>query len=228
MARSTLCSCAAAAAMLAAVAGSQAGFLGSGLAFTEIMVGGGYIDVESMDPFGSELADFIDLADPTPGSHLEMSGADPSFGSLNTGVSFGSFNSDVALFTFWNSIDATPFRNLQEVDAAFAGGRISFTTGMPVLVTLIASVQASEAGQGFFGNYFDDGIEDFFFGPDDNPAFVQFELGPGEHTLGFGSLVPPIGGFASFEGIIAISVIPSPGAVALLGAASVVARRRRR
>ena len=216
------------AATLAVATSAQAGFDGSGLSFTELVVGGGYIDVQSLDPFGSDYADFIDLSDPSPGSFLEISAADPAFGSFHSGVSFGSSNNGVALFNFWSEVNALPFGGVPDVDAAFAGGRISFTTEVPVIVFLIGSVQASETGRGFFGNYFDDGIEDWFFEASDNPAYLEIELGPGTYSFAFGSVTPPVGGSASFEGTIAIEVVPAPGVMALLGAASLLARRRRR
>lgn len=215
-------------ASMAVAGSSQAGLDGSGLSFTDIAVGGGYVDLDSMDPFGSDYADFIDLNDPSPGSFLEVSATDPGFGAMNSGISFGSFSNGLALFSFWSEIEALPFGSIPDVDAAFAGGGISFTTEVPVIVFLIGSVQASASGRGFFGNYFDDGVEDWLFDANDNPAYLEIELGPGSYTFGFGSVTPPIGGYASFEGTIAIEVVPSPGVMALLGLAGLAARRRRR
>lgn len=206
---------------------AQAGLDGSGISFTDMMVGGGYLDVQN--PFGPDYSDFIDLSDPSPGSFLEISGADPGFGSLNAGMTFGSFNNGVALFSFWSNLNALPFGStVPEADLAFAGSRISFTTELPVLVTVIGSVQASGSGVGFFELYADGDVDGEFFTPGDNPVLIQFELGPGTYDLAMGGAALPAGGFGSFDGTLAISVIPSPGALALLGAAGLLARRRRR
>jgi hypothetical protein len=225
MFRSTIVAAAVAVA-LATASVTQAGFDGSsGLSFTQMMVGGGYVDFEN--PEGG-YADFLSQEDPLPGSHLDASASHPAFGSLAAGISFGSFNNGVALFSFWSDLDAVPFGDLPYADIAFAGSRISFTTTVPVLVTLIGSVQATETGVGFFELYADDDIDGEFFTPGDNPVVFQLELGPGSYDLAMGAAALALGGFGSFEGTLAISVIPSPGAFALLGAAGLLARRRRR
>jgi hypothetical protein len=221
----TTSACAAIAAALVTAGATQAGLDGSGISFTQMMVGGGYVDFEN--PEGG-YADFLVQADPLPGSHLDASASHPDFGSLAAGISFGSFNNGVALFSFWSDLDAVPFGDLPYADIAFAGSRISFTTTVPVLVTLIGSVQATETGVGFFELYADDDIDGEFFTPGDNPVVFQLELGPGSYDLAMGAAVLALGGFGSFEGTLAISVIPAPGAVALLGAAGLLARRRRR
>jgi hypothetical protein len=221
----TTSACAAIAAALVTAGATQAGLDGSGISFTQMMVGGGYVDFEN--PEGG-YADFLVQADPLPGSHLDASASHPDFGSLAAGISFGSFNNGVALFSFWSDLDAVPFGDLPYADIAFAGSRISFTTTVPVLVTLIGSVQATETGVGFFELYADDDIDGEFFTPGDNPVVFQLELGPGSYDLAMGAAVLALGGFGSFEGTLAISVIPAPGAAALLGAAGLLARRRRR
>lgn len=222
----TWLSCAATAAALAFVGGAQAGFDGSGLTFTEIVVGGGYVDFEN--PFNPDYADFIDLSDPSPGSFLEIAGADPNFGSLNAGISFGSFNDGVALFSFWSNLAALPFGDVPNADLAFAGQRVSFTTVVPVMVTLIGSVQASGTGVGFLEIYNDGDVDGEFFTPGDNPVLVQFMLEAGTYDLAMGGATTVAGGFASFDGTLAIVAIPSPGVMALLGVAGLVSRRRRR
>lgn len=218
--------CAATAAALAIVGGAQGGIDGSGLTFTEMMVGGGYVDFEN--PANLDNADFIDLANPSPGSFLEISGADPNFGSLNAGMAFGSFNNGAALFSFWSNLSALPFGGVPDVDLAFAGSRISFTTVVPVMVTFIGSVQATGTGFGFIEVYADGDVDGEFFTPGDNPVFVQFMLEAGTYDLAMGGATLAGGGFGSFDGTLAIVAIPSPGAVVLLGAAGLVARRRRR
>ena len=222
----TWLSCAATAAALAVAGGAQAGIDGSGLTFTEIMVGGGYVDVEN--PFNPDYADFLDLSDPSPGSFLEIAGADPGYGSLNAGISFGSFNNGVALFSFWSNLTALPFGDVPGADLAFAGQRVSFTTVVPVMVTLIGSVQATGTGVGFLEIYADGDIDGEFFTPGDNPVVVQFMLEAGTYDLAMGGATTVAGGFASFDGTLAIVAIPSPGVMALLGVAGLVARRRRR
>lgn len=222
----TWLSCAATAAALAVAGGAQAGFDGSGLTFTEIVVGGGYVDFEN--PFNPDNADFLDLSDPSPGSFLEIAGADPSYGSLNAGISFGSFNDGVALFSFWSNLTALPFGDVPDADLAFAGQRVSFTTVVPVMVTLIGSVQASGTGVGFLEIYNDGDVDGEFFTPGDNPVLVQFMLEAGTYDLAMGGATTVAGGFASFDGTLAIVAIPSPGVMALLGVAGLVARRRRR
>ena len=222
----TWLSCAATAAALAVAGGAQAGFDGSGLTFTEIVVGGGYVDFEN--PFNPDYADFIDLSDPSPGSFLEIAGADPNFGSLNAGISFGSFNDGVALFSFWSNLAALPFGDVPNADLAFAGQRVSFTTVVPVMVTLIGSVQASGTGVGFLDIYNDGDVDGEFFTPGDNPVLVQFMLEAGTYDLAMGGATTVAGGFASFDGTLAIVAIPSPGVMALLGVAGLVSRRRRR
>ena len=223
----TTSACAAIAAALVTAGATQAGLDGSGISFTEMMVGGGYLDVQ--DPFGPDYSDFIDLGDPSPGSFLEISGADPGYGSLNAGMSFGSFNNGVALFSFWSNLNALPFgSSAPEADLAFAGSRISFTIEVPVLVTVIGSVQVSGSGFGRFEVYDDGDPDGESFTESDNPVLIQFELGPGSYDLAMAASTLPSGGFASFDGTLAISVIPSPGAAALLGAAGLLARRRRR
>ena len=222
----TWLSCAASAAALAIVGGAQGGIDGSGLTFTEIMVGGGYIDFQ--DPFNPDYAYLVDLSDPSPGSFLELSGADPNYGSLNAGISFGSFNDGVALFSFWSNLTALPFGDVPDADLAFAGSRVSFTTVVPVFVTLLGSVQASGSGVGFFELYADDDVDGEFFTPGDNPVLLQFTLEAGTYALAMGGATAVAGGFASFDGTLAIVAIPSPGVMALLGVAGLVARRRRR
>ena len=222
----TWLSCAASAAALAIVGGAQGGIDGSGLTFTEIMVGGGYIDFQ--DPFNPDFQDFVSQPTPLPGSFLELSGAHPNFGSLNTGISFGSFNNGVALFSFWSNLNAVPFGEVPGADLAFAGSRVSFTTVVPVFVTLLGSVQASGSGVGFFELYADDDVDGEFFTPGDNPVLLQFTLEAGTYALAMGGATAVAGGFASFDGTLAIVAIPSPGVMALLGVAGLVARRRRR
>lgn len=222
----TWLSCAASAAALAIVGGAQGGIDGSGLTFTEIMVGGGYIDFQ--DPFNPDFQDFVSQPTPLPGSFLELSGAHPNFGSLNTGISFGSFNNGVALFSFWSNLNAVPFGEVPGADLAFAGSRVSFTTVVPVFVTLLGSVQASGSGVGFFELYADDDVDGEFFTPGDNPVLLQFTLEAGTYALAMGGATAVAGGFASFDGTLVIEAIPSPGVMALLGVAGLVARRRRR
>lgn len=222
----TWLSCAASAAALAIVGGAQGGIDGSGLTFTEIMVGGGYIDFQ--DPFNPDFQDFVSQPTPLPGSFLELSGAHPNFGSLNTGISFGSFNNGVALFSFWSNLNAVPFGEVPGADLAFAGSRVSFTTVVPVFVTLLGSVQASGSGVGFFELYADGDVDGEFFTPGDNPVLLQFTLEAGTYALAMGGATAVAGGFASFDGTLVIEAIPSPGVMALLGVAGLVARRRRR
>lgn len=222
----TWLSCAASAAALAIVGGAQGGIDGSGLTFTEIMVGGGYIDIQ--DPFNPDFQDFVSQPTPLPGSFLELSGAHPNFGSLDTGISFGSFNNGVALFSFWSNLNAVPFGEVPGADLAFAGSRVSFTTVVPVFVTLLGSVQASGSGVGFFELYDDDDVDGEFFTPGDNPVLLQFTLEAGTYALAMGGATAVAGGFASFDGTLVIQAIPSPGVMALLGVAGLVARRRRR
>ena len=220
---------AAAAALLGAAGSATAGFTGFDVTIDEMESVNGYVDFDS--PFGEEYAELIEIGDPPAGSFIEFSSGIPDVGEFASNIIFGSNNAGTAMFTFTAMLDVASFAdNPFGLDLALSGHRVTFTSEVDVIVTLLASVDpgTSDNAYGFLEVYGDDVPTGTFYSPGDNPIAEQFVLEAGTSSVAFGAAVGPDGGFGGFYGTIAFTAVPAPGAVALLGLAGIVARRRRR
>jgi len=224
------CAASAAAATLLGVAGSAtAGFAGFDVTIEEMESVNGFVDFDN--PFDEEYAELIEIGDPPAGSYIEFASGIPDVGEFASDIIFGSNNAGTAMFTFTAMLDVASFAdNPFGLDLALSGHRVTFTSEVDVIVTLLASVDpgTSDNAYGFLEVYDDDVPTGTFYSPGDNPVVEEFVLEAGTYSVAFGAAVGPDGGFGGFNGTIAFTAVPAPGVVALLGLAGLVARRRRR
>ncbi|MHC4833260.1 MAG: hypothetical protein ACYTFH_05090 [Planctomycetota bacterium] len=220
----------AAAATLLGVAGSAiGGFADFDVTIDEMESVNGFVDFDN--PFDEEYAELIEIGDPPAGSYIEFASGIPDVGEFASNIVFGSNNAGTAMFTFTAMLDVASFAdNPFGLDLAVSGHRVTFTSEVDVIVTLLASVDpgTSDNAYGFLEVYGDGVPEGTFFSPGDNPIAEEFVLQAGTSSVAFGAAVGPDGGFGGFNGTIAFTAVPAPGAVALLGIAGLLARRRRR
>jgi hypothetical protein len=205
------------------VAPAFAGIVGGTNTIDLMQTGSGYIDLEN--PGQDSFEDLTSIADPPVGSFLFLGGVIPGVESFFGELEFSSLSESTARFDFLNEIEVVPFA-LPDYEWAFSGNRLLFTTVVPVEVTLFGSLMTSGAGLGFLEIYGDDA--DPFVNPIGGEWGVSFTLGAGTHAIAWGAMSGPSGGAAEFAGSMTLTLIPAPGAVALLAAAGLILSRRRR
>lgn len=205
-----------------------AGVVGGTGSVDFMQTGIGYVDLEA----GTEqFEQLVTLVNPPVGSYLLLGGGIPGVETFFGGIEFLSVEGPVARFASTNSIEVDPFA-FPENEWAFAGNRVQFTTDVPVEVNLDAILNPESpggfldgAGVGFLEIYGDSS------GPFINPVSgawnLKFVLAAGTHTLAWGALCGPAGGSAELDGVLSLTLIPAPGALALLAVAGLVGNRRR-
>jgi hypothetical protein len=200
-----------------------AGVTGGSNTIDLMQTGSGYIDLDN--PGQDSFEDLTSIINPPVGSFLFLGGVIPGVESFYGELGFESINESVARFEFRNEIEVVPFA-LPDYEWAFSGNRLVFTTVVPVEIFLLGNLSVAGAGLGFLEVY-----------GDDSPALVNpfggewgvfLTLGAGTHTIAWGAMSGPSGGSADFEGSVTLTLVPAPGAVALLAAAGLVLTRRRR
>jgi hypothetical protein len=205
------------------VAPAFAGIVGGTNTIDLMQTGSGYIDLEN--PGQDSFRDLTTIVNPPVGSFLFLGGVIPGVESFYGELGFESINESVARFEFRNEIEVVPFA-LPDYEWAFSGNRLVFTTVVPVEIFLLGNLSVAGAGLGFLEVY-----------GDDSPALVNpfggewgvfLTLGAGTHIIAWGAMSGPSGGSADFEGSVTLTLVPAPGAVALLAAAGLVLTRRRR
>jgi len=200
-----------------------AGIVGGGVGSIDYMqTGFGHVDLET----GAEsIDDIVSVDDPTVGSFIFIGGGVPGAGSFLGEITFTSTVGPVARFDSVNDIDVEPFA-LSGDEWAFSGNRVSFTTTVPVEVNLLVDLNVEGAGLGFLEVYGDSSNP--FLNPVGGTWGLNFMLAAGTHTLAWGAMAGPDGGVAEMDGFLTLTLVPTPGAVALLAMAGLVGNRRRR
>jgi len=211
-----------AAATLAVAPTASAGLLfGGGNSIDLMQVGTGYIDVA--DPGQSEFTDLAQIFSPPVGSSLLLGGSIPGVESFYSELAFTNLDGPIATFEFESDIDIESIP--PEYDISFAGSRLVFNTVVPVLLTLTGTVTSDGSASGFFYLY-GTSAPIFLFGT----VNYTVEIGPGTTEIAWGVLgqdTSPTND-AVFAGSLSLTLVPAPGAVALLAAAGLLAGRRRR
>jgi len=211
-----------AAATLVVAPTASAGLLfGGGNSIDLMQVGTGYIDVA--DPGQSEFTDLAQIFSPPVGSSLLLGGSIPGVESFYSELAFTNLDGPIATFEFESDIDIESIP--PEYDISFAGSRLVFNTVVPVLLTLTGTVTSDGSASGFFYLY-GTSAPIFLFGT----VNYTVEIGPGTTEIAWGVLgqdTSPTND-AVFAGSLSLTLVPAPGAVALLAAAGLIAGRRRR
>lgn len=211
-----------AAATLVVAPTASAGLLfGGGNSIDLMQVGTGYIDVA--DPGQSEFTDLAQIFSPPVGSSLLLGGSIPGVESFYSELAFTNLDGPIATFEFESDIDIESIP--PEYDISFAGSRLVFNTVVPVLLTLTGTVTSDGSASGFFYLY-GTSAPLFLFGT----VNYTVEIGPGTTEIAWGVLgqdTSPTND-AVFAGSLSLTLVPAPGAVALLAAAGLLAGRRRR
>lgn len=211
--------------LLAALAATPAfaGIVGGGVGSIDYMqTGFGYIDLET----GSEtIDDIVSVDNPTVGAFIFIGGGIPGAGSFLGDLAFTSIEGPVARFDAVNEVHVDPF-GLSDDEWAFSGNRVSFTTTVPVEVNLLVDLNVEGAGLGFLEIYGD--AAGPFLNPVGGTWGLNFVLDAGTHTLAWGAMSGPDGGVAEMDGFLTLTLVPTPGAFALLAVAGLVGNRRRR
>ena len=213
----------AALAAASAVAPALAGIIGGTNEITLMQTGSGYIDLNN--PGQDSFRDLTSITNPPVGSLLFLGGVIPGVEAFYGRVEFLSVDATTARFGFRNEIEVIPFA-LPEYEWAFSGNRLSFTTVVPVELALYGELDVDGAGLGFLEVYGDG--QNPYVNPFGGDWGIGLTLAAGTHTIAWGAMSGPSGGFADFEGGITLTLVPAPGAVALLAAAGLVLPRRRR
>lgn len=208
------------------VAPAWAGIVGGPNSIDLLQTGSGYVDLDN--PGNDSFQDVISVVDPPVGSFLFLDGGIPGVEAFASEIEFTSITGafgETARFDFENDITVVPFA-LPEFEWAFAGNRLQFTTVVPVEVFLFGAVTTAGGGLAFFEIYGDGAGP--FINPVSSDWGVSVVLGAGTHKIAWGAMAGPSGGSAGFDGFVTLTLVPTPGAVALLAAAGVVLPRRRR
>lgn len=208
------------------VAPAWAGIVGGSNSIDLMETGAGYVDLK--DPGNDDFHDVIGVENPPVGTNIFLEGFIPGVQAFSSDLTFttitGSGN-ETARFDFENGLSVAPFA-LPDFEWAFAGNRLVFTTVVPVEVFLLGEVTVADSGLAFFGVYGDG--EPPLVNPIGGVWGVSRTLAAGTHTIAWGAMAGPSGGSASFNGFLTLTLVPAPGAVALLATAGLVLPRRRR
>lgn len=204
-----------------------AGVVGGTGSVDFMQTGVGYVDLEA----GSEqFNQLVTLMSPPVGSYLVLGSGIPSVGTFFGQLEFTSVEGPVARFFSNSRLTVQPFA-FPENEWAFTGHRVQFTTDVPVAVNFEAVLNPeppgflANAGVGFLEIYGDSSGP--FINPISGAWNLNFVLEAGTHTLAWGAMCGPTGGSAELQGMISLTLVPAPGALALLAVAGLVGNRRR-
>lgn len=199
-----------------------AGLVGSPNSIDFMQTGVGYVDLDA----GTEaFDDLVTIVDPPVGSLIFLGGSIPDVESFYGAVEFTSAVGPVARFDSLNEIEVDPFA-FPENEWAFSGNRVRFSTIVPVEVNLLVDLTLAGAGLAFLEIYGD--TSGPFLNPVGGTWGLNFTLAAGTHTLAWGAMSGPSGGSSEMDGFLTLTLIPTPGAFALLAVAGLVGNRRRR
>jgi len=183
----------------------------------------GHRYINTADPGEIEFTDLAQIFSPPVGSSLLLGGSIPGVEAFYSDLTFTSLVGPTATFEFESDIDIETIP--PEFEISFAGSRLVFNTVVPVLLTLTGTVTSDGSASGFFYLY-GTAVPVFLF----DSVNYSVEIGPGTTAIAWGVLgrdTSPTND-AVFAGSLSLTLVPAPGAVALLAAAGLIAGRRRR
>lgn len=204
-----------------------AGIVGGTGSVDLMQTGVGYVDLQS----GSEQFDqLLSRVNPTVGSYLLLAGGIPGVETFFGAIEFSSMEGPVVRFSSISRLEVVPFA-FPENEWAFSGNRVRFTTDVPVEVNLDAILNPGPpglvegSGVGFLEIYGDSSGP--YILPSSGPWNLNVVLAAGTHTLAWGAMCGPTGGSAELDSVLSLTLVPAPGALALLAVAGLVGNRRR-
>lgn len=199
-----------------------AGVVGGSGTIDRMETAAGYID---LDTGGEFIADLIGVDAPPVGSFIFLGGGIPGVEMFFGELEFASTAGPVARFESMNSLEVDPFA-FPENEWAFAGNRIIFSSTVAVEVFMLVDLNVEGGGLGFLEIYGDAAPP--FLNPVGGTWGVSFTLAAGTHTIAWGAMSSPAGGTAEMDGFLTLTLVPAPGAMALLAVAGLITGQRRR
>lgn len=196
----------------------------SGTSSVDFMqVASGFIDIEN--PGTGTFTDITSILSPPVGSFLDLQGVIPGQRAFLASLQLASAGTGGTRFDFDFEAESAAFET-SALEFFFSGGRVDVSSPLAATVRLEGLFGGVGGGAAFLYVYGDAGPSLFF--PSSDPVVADIELGAGDHTIAWGVLVDQTGGVADLEGSLSFTFVPAPGALALLGIATLVVRRRRR
>ena len=199
-----------------------AGVVGGSGTIDRMETAAGYID---LDAGGEFIADLVGIDAPPVGSFIFLGGGIPGVETFFGELTFASTTGPVARFESMNSLEVDPFA-FPENEWAFAGNRITFSTTVAVDVFMLVDLNLEGGGLGFLEIYGD--ASGPFLNPVGGTWGLNFTLAAGTHTIAWGAMSSPTGGTAEMDGFLTLTLVPAPGAMALLAVAGLITGQRRR
>lgn len=213
------------AAPLAAVVvhAANAGLAGGSSSVDFMQVASGFIDIEN--PGTGTFTDITSILAPPVGSFLDLQGVIPGQRSFLASLQLASAGTDGTRFDFDFEAESMPFETTS-LEFYFSGGRVDVNSPLAATVRLEGLLGGGGGAAVFLYVYGNAGPSLYFLSSE--PVVAEIELGTGNHTIAWGVLLDESGGVADLEGSLSFTFVPAPGALVLLGVATLIVGRRSR
>lgn len=213
------------AAPLAAVVvhAANAGLVSGSSSVDFMQVASGFIDIEN--PGTGTFTDITSILAPPVGSFLDLQGVIPGQRAFLASLQFASVETSTNRFDFDFEAESAAFET-SSLEFFFSGGRVDVSSPLAATVRLEGLFGGGGGAAAFLYVYGNAGPSLYF--PSSDPVVAEISLGAGDHTIAWGVLVDQTGGVADLEGSLTFTFVPAPGALALVGVATLVVSRRRR
>lgn len=205
------------------VSGANAAPTGGTSSVGFMQIASGFIDIEN--PGTGTFTDITSILSPPVGSFLDLQGVIPGQRAFLASLDFASAGTDSSRFDFDFEAESMPFETTS-LEFFFSGGRVDVSSPLAATVRLEGLLGGGGGAAAFLYVYGNAGPSLYFLSSE--PIVAEIELGAGDHTIAWGVLVDQTGGVADLEGSLSFTFVPAPGALVLLGVATLIVGRRRR